>query len=572
MPGPTLGRYRLSERLAEGESWELWRGDDVGLGGLARPVAVERLAPSLTSDRALALEVSRAFVVSHPNLVAVRDAGELDGRLFVAWEWVDGATLQRLIERLQAAHRPFPLRFACLVTIDAARGLDEAHRARDAAGKPSDGGVGLVHGDVGPERLWISLAGEVKLAGLGLGRARLIDGSRGTLAPEQARGEPAIDGRADVFALGALLYELASGQNPFGAPHEDAAERLGRLRVGACPSLRTLQPALPQGLEAIVARAMAPSPDDRYPSCGQLREDLEALARREGYALAQADFALFVRELMATPAEAAAPAKRLSGSRAVATPRAFNAALGGALALLDGGDDADEANGGAPRINGDAAGAATAGPTTAPPPRTLAMPKLHAAIAPPTPAIEPPRASPNSDMTELIPRDGGFGALWMSLGAVALTLVGGVALLVLRPFRSNDAWSQRAPVAAQPPVARKPSAPVAAPPSASAPQSAAPTPQSAAPAPPPPQVVEREHHARAARPAGAHLTITADVAADAFVDGNYVRPTPIVDLELPPGRHVVRVESTAPGLRLIPRQETVELHPGELRELQMVLQ
>ncbi|HWE29065.1 MAG TPA: hypothetical protein VHB97_13750, partial [Polyangia bacterium] len=152
MPGPTLGRYRLSERLAQGESWELWRGDDIGLGGLVRPVAVERLAPSLTSDAQLAADVRRAFVVSQPNLVSVRDAGELDGQLFVAWEWVDGVTLQTVLERLAVLQRPLPLRFGLLVTIDAARGLDEAHRPRDAAGQASDGGSGLVHGDVGPER------------------------------------------------------------------------------------------------------------------------------------------------------------------------------------------------------------------------------------------------------------------------------------------------------------------------------------------------------------------------------------------------------------------------------------
>jgi len=75
----------------------------------------------------------------------------------------------------------------------------------------------------------------------------------------------------------------------------------------------------------------------------------------------------------------------------------------------------------------------------------------------------------------------------------------------------------------------------------------------------------------AAHGSEAHLTITADGDAEAYVDGALVRATPIVDLSLPPGRHVVRVESTAPGLRLIPREETVELRPGELKELHMVL-
>jgi hypothetical protein len=527
MPGPTLGRYRLVERLLEPLASptvlearsELWRGVDVGLGGLTRPVAVERLAPSLTSDRALAADVSRAFLVSHRNLVAVRDAGELDGQLFVAWEWVDGAPLQTLLERLSRAHRPLPLRFGCWVTIETARGLDQAHRARDAAGQLLE--PGLVHADVGPDRQWISLEGEVKLAGLGLGRARPLDGGRRWLAPEQARGEP-IDGRADVFALGATLYELASGQNPFGRPVDDPVhdaahdhERMARLRAGICPPLRALQSALPEGLEAIVLRAMAPARDDRYPSCAQLREDLEAFARREGYALSQSDFAPFVRELLAAPAAgstaaATATAKRLSGSRAVAAP-------------------------------------------PVPSPTRAAATGADGA---------PSRASPNSDMTDVIPRQDGLGALWLSTAAVALMLLGGVALAILRPFRSTDGPPRT--------TAAPPSAAAATPTTTAATPTASSTPAASSfPSP----SGDREHHVRTvARPAEAHLTITADVAADAFIDGSYVRPTPIVDLELPPGRHVVRVESTAPGPRLIPRQETIELHPGELKELQMMLQ
>jgi hypothetical protein len=125
-----------------------------------------------------------------------------------------------------------------------------------------------------------------------------------------------------------------------------------------------------------------------------------------------------------------------------------------------------------------------------------------------------------------------------------------------------------------PPASGAPASAGSEPASATAPwaaPSSAPTPSPAigrVVAPPP-----RDH--RRAHPAAhvgdAHLSITCDVAADAFVDGELVRATPIVDLPLAPGRHVVRVESTAPGLRLIPREETIELRPGELRQLQMDL-
>lgn len=133
-----------------------------------------------------------------------------------------------------------------------------------------------------------------------------------------------------------------------------------------------------------------------------------------------------------------------------------------------------------------------------------------------------PPASPDGDSTELIPRDGGLGALWLSAAAIGLMILGGVALAILRPFRSLDG---------------------------------------------PRAVVASSAGDRPAR-----LTITADATAEAFVDGHYVRPTPVVDLELPPGRHVVRVQSTAPGRRLPPHQQTIELHPGEQKALQVLLQ
>src|SRR5439155_26910368 len=111
----------------------------------------------------------------------------------------------------------------------------------------------------------------------------------------QARGE-SLDARADVFSLGAVLFEMLTGQNPFSYDSPKENEALDRVRQARFPSLRTLMPSAPQGLEAIVMRAMAPVKEERYQSCDKMREDLESFARRESYTLSPSDFGQFVRD------------------------------------------------------------------------------------------------------------------------------------------------------------------------------------------------------------------------------------------------------------------------------------
>src|SRR6185312_7945029 len=337
---------------------EVYRGVDVGYGGIERPVAVKLIAPALALDPSLKRqfvdEAKLSYLLCHQNVIGVRDVGEIDGRFYIAMEWIDGADLGTIVQRLRTtAGQPLPLRFACFVAVEAARGLDYAHRARDAAGVA----LHLVHRDVSPSNLLVSFEGEVKVSDFGIARSRLrevtsmpggLKGKIGYMAPEQARGE-SLDARADVFSLGAVLFEMLTAHNPFiyDVPREN--EALARVREGRFPAPRTLAPSLPQGLEAIVMRAMAPERGERYQSCDKMREDLESFARRESYTLSPSDFGQFVRDLLDAPApeperaKSATPPKRLSATRAVAAPRAFNDALGGALASLGGDGDDDAA-------------------------------------------------------------------------------------------------------------------------------------------------------------------------------------------------------------------------------------
>jgi serine/threonine-protein kinase len=559
---------------------EVWRGVDVGFEGVERPVAIKLIAPGFAHEpelrRQFIAEAKLSFLLCHQNVVNVRDIGLAGGQYFIAMEWVDGADLGTIVRRLRVhANQPLPLRFACLVAVEAARGLDYAHRLCDAHKQP----LHLVHRDVSPSNLLVSLEGEIKVSDFGIARSRMrqasmpgaLKGKIGYMAPEQASGGP-LDARADVFALGVVLYEMMAGQNPFRDPAGGEAKALERIRRGEIRPLRSFLPTVPQALEAIVMRAVAVDREARYGSCAQMREDLESFARRESYALSPSDFGQFVRDLLAAEValperEAPTANKRLSGSRAVAAPKSFNLALGGALASLDG-EDAPAAP------EGDAAPPETAGGgLDSPTPRwrkavklhTVALPQsqsplpLHATIAPPSNASEtaPSYAQSPTDLTSAIPRRRPIG--WM-IAAAMVVAAAGVVLAVVR---------QRA---APPPLVAataRPSVPEAPPPqNAPSPANPAPAPQNE---PPPVKARERPHHRAPANASEAHLSITSDVDANAFIDGQFVQATPLVDYALAPGRHVVRVESTAPGLRLIPRVETVDIKAGELKQMNMEL-
>jgi serine/threonine protein kinase len=246
LPRLLAERYELSEQVASGGMTSVWRGHDRVLG---RDVVVKVLHPELAADPSFRArfheEAVNAARLTHPNIVALYDTGEPGDVAYVVMELVNGPTLREAIGR----HGPLPPSRAARLSMEVSAALDYAHQA------------GVCHGSLKPGNILLAEDGTVKVADFSIARAATEDdpgrtgevlGADGHLAPEVVRGEDA-DGRADVYGLGACLYEMLTGRPPGADPSTTIPPRA--LRAG-----------VPRDLDTIVRQAMATDPDDRFQS------------------------------------------------------------------------------------------------------------------------------------------------------------------------------------------------------------------------------------------------------------------------------------------------------------------
>lgn len=300
--GPeTFGRYTLLEKIGQGGMAEVFRAKSYGVEGFEKVLVIKRILPQLAREPKFVdlfvREAKLSVRLSHANVVQVFDLGRVGGALFIAMEYVQGLDLATLLAWNRRRNVPVAVSVAGYVAAEVAKGLDHAHRRRDEQMRP----LGIVHRDVSPQNVLLSYEGEVKVTDFGIAKARDImgdgDGADGDdegvrsdgrisirgkyayLAPEQASGG-ATDARCDIFSLGIVMYEMLAGSNPFAAP--TMFETLRRVRLAEHPPLELARPDVPKELAAIVARALAQKPEDRYPDAARLHDDLLAFLYSSG--------------------------------------------------------------------------------------------------------------------------------------------------------------------------------------------------------------------------------------------------------------------------------------------------
>ncbi len=280
----SISRYRIIEKLGSGGMGEVYLAEDTRLG---RKVALKLLAEELTQNRdrlsRFDQEAYAASALNHPNILTIYEMGDEGGRHYIATEFIDGQTL-----RTHLSGAPMDLSDVLNVAIQIAGALEEAHAA------------GIVHRDIKPENVMIRRNGHVKVLDFGLAKlterpiaddtdteavtralvqtdAGMVLGTSQYMSPEQARGKP-IDERTDIWSLGVVLYEMASGRAPFAG--ETKTDVIVAIAKSEPPALARFAPNAPPEFEWIVLKALRKDVDERYQTVKELESDLKKLKQR----------------------------------------------------------------------------------------------------------------------------------------------------------------------------------------------------------------------------------------------------------------------------------------------------
>jgi len=279
-PGTKLGPYEIQSQVGAGGMGEVYRARDTRLG---REVALKILPESFARDadrlRRFEQETQAVAALNHPNILAIYDVGEHNGTPFLVSELLDGESLRAVVDR-----GPIPQRKVVDYAVQIAKGLAAAHDK------------GIVHRDLKPDNLFVCRDGHVKILDFGLAKlagksgveldgatmtsshtaAGVVLGTASYMAPEQVRGEP-VDARTDMFAFGAVLFEMLSGKRAF---HRDtAAETMTAILKEDLPEITEVQPPIPPALDRIVRRCLEKNPEHRFQSAKDLAFGLEALSQ-----------------------------------------------------------------------------------------------------------------------------------------------------------------------------------------------------------------------------------------------------------------------------------------------------
>jgi len=298
----TIGRYQVKAFLGRGGMAEAFKCQLSGLGGFNKTVVVKRILPELASDpefiKMFFDEARLVAGLNHPNIVQVFEVDHENGVPFITMEYVYGPTLRQVFGQMGKG-KPIPTPQALRIISDICLGLDHAHKAKGPDGEH----LGIVHRDVSPHNIIVSMEGSAKLLDFGVAKAHgklsqtrvgTVKGKFAYMAPEQATEEGA-DHRADVFATGISLYRATTGRIPFTGKNE--VEALTAVLDGRYPKPSELVPDYPPELEDIIRTALEMDRERRFPSTRAMHDALQDFASSHEMVLSQQSLAAWLGAL-----------------------------------------------------------------------------------------------------------------------------------------------------------------------------------------------------------------------------------------------------------------------------------
>ena len=297
-----FGKYQLLDKIAIGGMAELFRAKLTGAQGFEKLIAVKKILPNLSREANLVTafidEAKLAALLHHENIIQIYDFGSMDDQYFIAMEYLFGKDLRTITRTAGARDLALGLENILYIVSRICAGLDYSHHLRDLQGKP----LNIIHRDINPQNILITYEGQVKIIDFGIAKAashntqtreNLIKGKLAYMSPEQANGQK-IDHRSDIFSTGIILYELLAARRMFSG---ETMHVLSLVREAEYDPPEEVIPDLPDKLNAILHRALAKDPDERYQSAGEMLADIEEFMFELSLRPNARSFAGYIKEL-----------------------------------------------------------------------------------------------------------------------------------------------------------------------------------------------------------------------------------------------------------------------------------
>lgn len=305
-PSPVkFGKYYLLEKIATGGMAELYRAKLTGAEGFEKLIAIKKILQHLNSEDKLVSsfidEAKLAALIHHPNIVQVYDFGFMNETYYIAMEYLFGKDLRFTIKRTIEKNISIDLEISLYIVSQLLSGLEYAHTLKDFSGKP----LKIIHRDIGPQNIFITYDGQVKIIDFGIAKAATQDtntqigtikGKVSYMSPEQANGDE-IDHRSDIFSAGIVLYELLSLRKMYDG---DTFQVLAKARNATFEPLENITGGLPKSIYGILNKSLEKNPDKRYQTAESMLKDIDSFMVENSIRLYQKDLSSFMKYLFDT--------------------------------------------------------------------------------------------------------------------------------------------------------------------------------------------------------------------------------------------------------------------------------